>query len=45
MKRFEYKIISNQIGMEYELNRLGNDGWELVSVGGGGAVLYLKREI
>jgi hypothetical protein len=46
MKKFEYKIISVRMTnkkSERELNELGEQGWELVSVNE--SYLYLKREI
>ncbi len=33
MEKWEYKTIdNNSVGMESSLNKLGNEGWELVSV-------------
>jgi len=28
--KWEYKILENYYGNEFELNMLGNDGWEVV---------------
>lgn len=53
MKQFEYKVYDQKDGInpdsEYELNELGIQGWELVSIRRsdseyGGYKFYFKRE-
>lgn len=54
MKRFDYKIITQDYRLEYselenQLKVLGNEGWEIiqiVSMDNGNQIVYtLKREI
>lgn len=48
MKQFEYKIVTLTKVCESELNELGAEGWELVSVTGNPAInahYIFKREI
>lgn len=48
MKQFEYKIVALTKVYDSELNDLGAEGWELVSVTGNPAVAahyIFKREI
>lgn len=52
MGKFEYKTVDFPTpactGMEEQLNKLGKEGWELVSVcplGSGLICAFLKREI
>ncbi|HSQ89555.1 hypothetical protein [Romboutsia sp.] len=45
MKKFEYQVLTfTCCYIEDELNKYGQDGWELVAVDGNGKH-YLKREI
>jgi len=45
--RWEYKVILSVKSslIEEEANKLGNQGWELVSVNGNGPSLYFKRRL
>ena len=42
MKRYEYKKVFAILGATKKLNRLGYEGWELVSVDSG--TMYFRRE-
>lgn len=47
MQKWEYKIVNDKWQGEDDLNKLGDDGWELVaiiySVGWPSAMYYFKR--
>lgn len=49
MKIFEYKVVYGPYGIgEHDINKLGEEGWELVNANGGNytqsLALYFKRE-
>ena len=50
MKHFEYKIVTNQafkksFMTEEYFNKLGKEGWELISLSALDASAYFKREV
>lgn len=44
MEKFEYKTIKRTLSFEEQLNKLGDEGWELVNIEYQTDLVYLKRK-